>query len=166
MKTYFLLILLFFSLQSSAHEYYFAFAEVQYIDSTQKMEVTLSVSTHDLEAVLKKKGVLDSDLESMSNNVTSTIALEKELLEHFKISSSENCQLSLVGSKTLLTGVTNFYFESEPFAVENELTFFFDLLMGTYPEQQNKITLYMRGSSYTQPFLQNIRTQIIKLENK
>tara|TARA_R110002072_G_scaffold238038_1_gene395408 strand:+ start:9157 stop:9657 length:501 start_codon:yes stop_codon:yes gene_type:complete len=166
MKTFLFLFALLLTSHTFAHDYFFAFAEVQYIDSTGKMEVTLSVSTHDLESVLNKNKVIEGALEMASNNVVESINLEKYLLEHFKISSKENCQLSLIGSKTLLTGVTNFYFESEPFKVTEQITFFFDLLMYSFPEQQNKITLYLFGKTYTKPFLQIKNTQTINLENR
>lgn len=150
---------------SFGHEYFFAFAEVEYNDVSQKFEATLIVSTHDLEETLKVKDESLGDLMHIEYGSTQQEVLETYLLKHFYIKSDENkAIMKLIGHEVSLDGTTNFYFESEPFALDESLRITFDLLMNEKEKQQNKLTLFIRDKSYTLPFLQSTRKQTIKLE--
>ena len=48
-----------FALVSQAHDFYFAFAEVAYDEITERLQVTVIVTTHDLEKSKKYPMVID-----------------------------------------------------------------------------------------------------------
>ena len=51
-----------------AHEYFFSFAEMEYNDITRKFEITISLTTHDLEKIYEKKGGETIDLAKYEIN--------------------------------------------------------------------------------------------------
>jgi len=167
LKTILLSLLLISTIQVNAHEYFFAFAEVEYNDISQRIEATLSISTHDLENAMRKQHADNADvfddLSEIKKNSEEESHLETFILKHFKISSEEPCFLKMIGFEVQLNGLTYFYFESTPFRLEHRITFTFDLLMNENELQQNKITFLYQGKSYTRPFLIDEKIQIINL---
>lgn len=165
MKTILVFLLLTLSFTSFSHDYFFAFAEVKYNDFSNKIESTVTISTHDLEVSLKEEKFFVKPIEEIVLDSRASNLLELYLLKHFKISSKEDCELKLIGMETLLNGVTNFYFESSEIVLDDSITFVFDVLMSSHQEQQNKMTFYFREQTITKAFLYNKRTQTIKLVN-
>ena len=161
----FFLFLFCFTIASTsfAHEYYFAFAEMSYNDISQKLEITITASTHEIEHSLKVEMEKSIELETC-NKEENHLLLEKYFKKHFKIKTNKITDIQLVGFEVLLNGVTNFYFESKKIELTKEFNITFDLLMKEFKEQQNKITFYYRGKTYTKPFLFDRRTQTIQLE--
>lgn len=162
------LLILFCGLQSLAfgHDFFFAFAELDYNDITQRFEATVSVSSHDLERIFDEKNWSIDELESTDQRNENFQAVSEWLLEQFQLSSSTQAiQLSVIGSEVELNGMIHFYIESKPTELSDTLTVKFDLLMSDFPEQQNKVTLYYRDQTITQSFLQNAFVHEIRLEN-
>ncbi len=163
------LLFLFISIASCtyAHDYFFAFAEVEYNDVSQRIEATLIVSTHDLESALRREHPSFqssfNDISTITKENKANKIIEQYLLEHFKISSNSNCSLTMIGFEVQLNGLTNFYFESSPFQLEKKIVFTFDLLMNQFELQQNKVTFLYQGKTYTRPFLKEETVQIINL---
>lgn len=153
-----------FTLQ--AHEYYFAFAEIEYNVTEQRFEGTIIVTTHDLETGLREDGYNLPVLESISTNDTAFIQLEEYLFKHFRINTGDqNLDLHLIGSEVFLVGTTNLYFESEKTEIK-DCTFMFDLLMDAFEGQQNKITFTYKKEAHSLYFLHEQRKQTFKLENE
>lgn len=152
-----------FSVQ--AHEYYFAFGEIEYNEATKKFEITLEMSAHDVEADLKKSGVtLDKHIEDQLQNKELKKQLETYLLNGFSISSNNSpVSLSLMGFDVLPNGQLYAYMESAQVELNKELHFKFDLLMESFPNQQNKITLIYQKRKQTAVFLPTKPTEIITL---
>ncbi|MGY8927706.1 MAG: DUF6702 family protein [Flavobacteriales bacterium] len=159
-----LFLALFFCSHAYGHEYYFSFAELGYNDMSEKFEATLSVSTHDLESAINSNSVLIKDITLVTDNSPEFLLIEQYLMKHFKVSTSNDVKFSLIGHETSMNGTSNFYFESKPAAISGHIDVQFDLLIDTYQEQQNKITFYYHGESYTRPFNYDIKEQYIKLE--
>ncbi|MEI6864903.1 DUF6702 family protein [Flavicella sp.] len=156
------LLVLFTSFSTYAHDYFFAFAEVEYNETSKKLETTLIVSTHDLESAIKEEGIIIVDFSEIENDSKDFEILENYLLRHFKIKSTKSVNFKLLGFKISLKGVTEFYLESESVTIENQVDVFYDLLMNHNKKQQNKITFYYKQKSYTKPFLISVKTQTIK----
>ena len=148
---------------SYSHDYFFAFAEVEYNDISKRLEATLTASTHDLEGAIRETKTTLSNIESIDKGSEDFKTLEEYLLRHFKISSTQESNLKLIGFEVLMSGVTNFFFESNQMDLKDTLDISFDLLMLQHQEQQNKITFYYRNNTYTRPFLYDVRKQKIKL---
>lgn len=148
-----------------AHKFYFAFAEVEYNYFTQRFEATVTTTTHDIESALKKEGHQIGNLELLDS-------LEQGIVEHYLndglviSSNGAACTFSLIGYEVHLDGTTNYYLESTEVALNDTINVKFDLLMDTYSEQQNKITLYYKEETYTVSFTITNQNQIIKIENK
>ena len=167
MRAFILFSLLMISSSSFGHNYYFAFAEVQYDDISQRFQATVIVSSHDLEFVLEKEGVMQLNLDKLEENSKNYTTLENYLSEHFIVETGkEKCAFKLVGFRNELSGTSSFYLESEPIELQPELKLTFDIFMKQYPQQQNKITLFYRDAQYTLPFLLNEPKQTINLENE
>ena len=150
----------------SAHEYHFAFAESEYNTETQTIQTTITVSTHDFEHTLIDQGMDIGHLESYHGHKLMELALADELLAHFTMQlGDQSCGFKLLGYEVLNSGMTHFYFESEPLTFHPEITVRFDLMMDANPEQQNKLTFIYRDQKKTVPFLFNNRTQQIIFEN-
>lgn len=147
---------------SFGHNYFFAFAEVEYNDLTQKFEATISATAHDVEKALDGAFVLDSVSAGVPSH---TQAAESYLNERFSIFSGyDRTTFHVIGSEVQLNDVVFFYLESEKIDLHGMIEVDFNLLMKEYPDQQNKITLYFRGRTFTATFLQNERKQRIVLE--
>ncbi|MDG1147825.1 MAG: hypothetical protein P8N52_05915 [Crocinitomicaceae bacterium] len=166
MKVLTVTFLVLFSLTSFGHEYFFGFSELEYNEISQKFECTIISSTHDIELALKQNNIKSGKLVMLSPNSKEFKAVEAYLNTHFKVWTKELVQFKLIGSEVSLSGTTNFYLESEVIDIGTELRITFDLLMNTYQQQQNKVTLKHRNNKYTETFLYTERTQIITLENK
>ena len=166
MKAIVLILMALFSSNVSAHDYYFAFAEVAYNEESMKIEATLTISTHDLEIALRTENPEIEDLGRMKLGSKETEIVNDYLLNHFKIEGKTETEFRLLGFESNLKGTTKFYFESEILKMGNSLKVTFDLLMEFYKEQQNKITFYYKGNSYTKPFLYAKRIQIINLNKE
>lgn len=160
-------ILLVSAFNAHAHEYYFAFAEVEYNDVTQKFESTLIVSTHDLEMVLERDSIITQDLAELQTDQKEYRILENYLCSHFKVETTNQvCVFKLIGIECQLNGTTNFYFESEEIRIGQSIDFHFDLLMDHFKEQNNKLTFYYRNNNYTYSFLATQTKQTFKSENE
>jgi len=167
MKKALFIFILFISSVSYGHEYYFAFAEVEYNEMDGKIEATIRVSTHDLEKALRDKKLITKDLSALSQDTLSLSVLEKEIEAHFSISlkdaSGKSLDFILEGYETQKTGIVEFYLSADLKKNAQQLDITFDLLMDEFPEQQNKLTFIYRTSKITLVFMPNKRTQTIDL---
>jgi hypothetical protein len=93
------------------------------------------------------------------------LKMEDYLNKGFKISNkTSSTHLSIVGIEVFLNGSIHFYLESDPIEINDFINIEFSLLMKELPEQQNKLTLYLRDKSYTTTFLQGNATHQILIE--
>ncbi len=161
------LVLLLSSIHISlAHEYYFAFAEAQYNHTTKRIELSLSVSTHDIEHYLQDKGVKVKELEDFQSDTLMQKEFSIELLKGISFSiNSSVIGYKLIGYQVNKNGLTDFFFQSEVIELSNEIKVRFDLLMNQYKEQQNKMTFIYNLKKHTYPFTQINKEQIIHLDS-
>ena len=163
-----ILLILFCGFQSLAfgHDFFFAFAEIEYNDISQQFEGTISVSSHDLERIFHEKNWSIDDLESIGEHPDNFTSISNWLQDQFSIRSNNTAvDLSVIGCEVELSGMIHFYLESVPTKITNTLLIKFNLLMENFPEQQNKLTLYYRDQTITKSFLQTAFVQEIRLEN-
>ncbi|WP_341901341.1 DUF6702 family protein [Fluviicola taffensis] len=150
---------------ANAHEYYFAFGEVEYNESTKKLEVTLEVNAHDLEFDMKKSDAkLTGHIEEQTQNPNFKTQLEVYLTQGFKITNNDlTLTLKLVGFDVLPNGLLYAYMESQPVELDKQLFFTFNLLMDSFPDQQNKVTFIRNKQKQTAVFLPSKPTEMITL---
>ena len=162
-----LIVLLSFSSIARAHDYFFAFAEVDYNDLTEELHATVIVSTHDLEHMLRSKGIISKDLASYSDNNEVIKTIQTEIQKGFRfLFSGEQKPLEFEGMERLLTGNTQFYFSLKGVKSLEFVSVKFDLLMDIFAEQQNKMTLIYRNSKTTFVFLTSQKEQDLILPKK
>ena len=150
---------------SFAHNYYFSFAEVEYNDFCGCFEASLTVTTHDLEQVLRKKNLLNKNLETSLADYKLKQEIEELINEGLQISTvGKKVEFHLEGNEIGLNGLTTFYLSSKPIGLSNEIIFHYNLLMNEFPEEQNKLTFIFRGEKTTLNFIANQFTHSIKLE--
>jgi len=160
---------------STAHEFYFAFAEVEYDEMNSRIEATLTVSTHDFEFYLQQKGIIQGDLNKNKSDSLKMQLIEEEIIKHFILIEGINTdysnknqkrtlgQLRLDGFETNLTGTAEFYLSIDVYQPLKSIKITFDLLMDQYPNQQNKLYLITRNEKRTIDFLSSKKTQLIEL---
>ena len=99
----------------SAHEFYFAFAEVEYDEMNSRIEATLTVSTHDFELYLQQKGIIQGDLNKNKSDSLKMQLIEDEIVKHFNLKKFQSTlnrsslsEMRLDGFETNLTGTVEF----------------------------------------------------------
>ena len=86
MKIFILAFLLSLKTLGFAHETYFSFAEMQYDTECNCLEVTLTLSAHDLEAYAENKKLLSTTLEKgMENKANLQNLVQEIILEGFSL---------------------------------------------------------------------------------
>ncbi|MFN6015023.1 MAG: DUF6702 family protein [Flavobacteriales bacterium] len=172
MRNLLFLTLLFCSSFSFGHEFFFAFAEVEFDELKGRFEASVTLTSHDLDQSLRSmepnfKGLYKAESDSMSRNL-----VEREINRHFSIviptknsvlDGANAIYFHLEGIEIELNGTIHLYLSAEHRTVPEKLEVTFDVLMDEFPEQQNKLTLIYRGKKSTNVFLPNQRTQLIEL---
>ena len=150
---------------SFAHNYYFSFAEVEYNDFCGCFESSITVTTHDFEQFLRKKNLLNKNLETSLTDNKLKQGIEELINEGLQISiGGKKVAFHLEGNEIGLNGLTTFYLSSKPIDLFDEIIFEYNLLMNEFPDEQNKLTFIFRGKKTTLNFIANQFTHSIKLE--
>lgn len=153
------------ALTVSAHDYFFAFAEMEYNAISEKMELTLVATTHDFERALEMKGTEVNSLVLPSD--ADVVVIESYVNAHFSVGNGDStCVFRLIGQDESMTGTTNFYFESSTITITNQINIHFDFLMEIYDGQQNKLTFFYEDKTMTAAFTPMKRNQTLYIENK
>lgn len=163
LRTLFILFALTTTLSASGHEYFFAYAEVEYNDFSKNFEATVVATAHDFEEAISKEG-MGNKLDELDSSGSDLQMIEDYLNTHFVLEGTNvACSFKLVGMEVLLNGMVNFYLQSNEVTLSTQLNARFDLLMNDFSEQQNKLTLLYQGNSKTISFLQHKKEQEIEL---
>ena len=141
MRSFYIFISLFISGFAFSHDYYFSFAEIQYNKETTCLEISIKVSSHDLETYFRKK-ITDVSIEKARKVDSLSHKINQFILDGFVIKQQEKqLLLSIDGYENNLDGYTYFYLKSEPLHKEIPMLLKYDLFMDLFPEQQQKVTL-------------------------
>jgi hypothetical protein len=165
----FLLVVLLISCSgvSKAHDFFFAFAEMELNEVNSRFEITLTATTHDVERALMHHGSIREHVKWNSTDTVFSRLLENEINRQFLISFDgidQKSRLILEGIENELTGITRFYLSCPLAAVGfTSFTVLFDFLMDTFPEQQNKLTFIYREQKQTVTFLPSHKTNTLRL---
>ncbi len=165
MKLMLLISLLFSAAGSYAHDYFFAFAELDYNSTEKCFEITLEGSAHDVEDVLNETGIPIKELEDHSTDQTMLAKIESFINTGFTLNSGNaTANLKLIGMEVKTNGMVYFYLKSHPLDIlDNKVTIRFDWLMDQLPQQQNKVTIRYNNQKHTAVFLPTKRSEIIEL---
>jgi hypothetical protein len=175
MKIVSLILLSFISVSIYAHDTFFAFAELEYKEMQGQLEASISVTAHDFETYLQKKGIIKTGLSRALKDSTLLKAIEQVLNEHFFVDLDPNGENSsmdgvefilftLEGYEEERNGTLRFYMHAPlKHLLSNGFMVTFNLLMDQHSEQQNKLTFQFREKKSTFVFLQNTQKQIVDL---
>jgi len=168
MKIGFLFLLLFgFAVNNSfvaAHECFFSFAEITFNQANKQFEVSIEASAHDVEDVMNEYGIPIKELEDHYSDTSMIRKIESFICQGFAIlNNQKNVQLKLIGYEVKANGLVDFYFTSEKIELATSLTFRYDWLMQSLPQQQNKITFSYNNKTQTMVFLPSKTTETITL---
>lgn len=162
-KSILVALLVFCSFSSKAHEYFFAYAEVEYNELSQKLESSIVATTHDFELAMEDIGLTDK-LEDVDNDNVQFKLIEKFINNHLQINSNKHhIYLNLIGIDVSLNGSVSFYLESNEVIINEGVQIFFDLLMNEFQDQQNKLSFIFRENTQTVTFLPHKKEHTLEL---
>ena len=166
MKKYSILFFsILFSLNLSAHPFYFSYAEIEYNEFCNCFEGFISLSSHDFEELLnEEKNTKTSISKAMNDSL-----LKKEINEILNSGLSfsagrQEIRIQLEGYESEMNGLTRFYFKTQPFKNSEEILVEYDLFMEKYKEQQNKLTIIQRNNKETFDFLIQEKIKLITIK--
>lgn len=161
MKIFLLSIFLLFSLISSAHNYFFSFAEVNYNETSKKIETTIVATQHDIEDYLLEKFNIKSELHQLDS--TQLQIFTEYINSVFSITTSDNTtRFKCLGIESYLNGTAQIYLESQVINITEEISFTFNLLMDKFDGQQNKITFKYKQETFNLTFIKGETLRTIK----
>jgi len=166
MKKYSILFFsILFSLNLSAHPFYFSYAEIEYNEFCNCFEGFISLSSHDFEELLNEEKNIKTNISKAMNDSL----LKKEISEILNSGLSfsagrQEIRIQLEGYESEMNGLTRFYFKTQPFKNSEEILVEYDLFMEKYKEQQNKLTIIQRDNKETFDFLIQEKTKLIKIK--
>jgi len=158
-----------------AHQFFFAFAEIEYNEMTQKFEGSIVATTHDLEFALTKSYGLQTKLEKIDPKSPETKILESYLNKTLQLTytcsmdsnaADANCVSSwtIESFQLMKNGTIELYFSSIAKQVFSGLQVDFSFLMDAFPEQQNKLTFIFRNERQTMNFTKSTPQQSFALK--
>jgi len=152
MKKIIVIILLSISHLSYGHETYYAFAEMEYDTDCSCLEISITVSSHDLNTAAENLIQEYPGLEKSLNDAKkSEHLINNFIFKGFEISqNSKPILLSFEGFELLNDGNCLFYFKSEKINL-SQITVRFDLFMNEFNEQQNKL-IFIKSEEKTEPY--------------
>jgi hypothetical protein len=153
-----LFLLLFTSLNLSAHEFFFSYAEFEVNELSGELQGTVIFTGHDMEKALGLSLMADAELDSLTKE-----RLMAYINSH--LSFGADIQLSYFGHEIKNTGEFYLYLFtpiSADFTLPKKIRF--DVLMDHFVGQQNKLTLNYRGEKYHLVFLNHEKEQSLLLQ--
>ncbi len=164
MKLLFTIVLLVLALTSNAHDYYFAFAEMQFNKERNRLEISIRVTGHDLEDYMKHIGQKIPKMEKCINNPLEQQKLTQVITKHFKvIKEGKPLSLNLIGMEVNNKDEAIFYLVSKDDLSLDEVSIQFDILMDYFEEQQNKLTLFSENGKEFLTFLPHQRIRKLSI---
>lgn len=164
----FLLLSIFISICSLgfSHDYYLAFAEMQYNEENKRFEIAVRATGHDIEDYLAHLGHAIPRLEEAKSDPIAKQTLLQLIQNEFQIKIDEkSLVLELVGFEINSKDEAVFYLTSKKIEKPRQTTITFNLLMSFYPEQQNKLTVFTSEGKDYYSFLQHENTRIIEIKD-
>ena len=154
-----------FSLNLSAHPFYFSYAEIEYNEFCNCFEGFISLSSHDFEELLNEEKNTKINISKAMNDSLLKKEISAILNSGLSFSAGrQEIRIQLEGYESEMNGLTRFYFSTEKLSNPKEILVEYDLFMDKHPEQQNKLTLIQRNKKETFEFLIQKKTKLIIIE--
>ena len=160
---------------SWGHQYFFAFAEIEYNEMGQKFEGSVVATAHDFELTLMNSHGLQTKLEKIELN-SSDVKIMEDYLNKFltlrygcSLDSSDidaycSADWNIESFQIMKNGTIELYFSAPAKHVYTLIQMDFRFLMDAFPEQQNKLTFIYREDRKTQSFTKTQATHYFALK--
>ena len=147
------------------HEYYFGFAEMEYNSTAKNFEISLKTTAHDFEHHMEHMGVNIGHIEKLKTGDSLFAEVMKEVNKGFSISKEgENLGLKCIGFEVDLKDNLYFYLKSETTEKEGKWNIEFDLMMNSYPKQQNKLNYVESGNKTALTFVYSNKERTLEIK--
>jgi len=163
------------SFASWGHQYFFAFAEIEYNEMAQKFEGSVVATAHDLELSLMNSYGLQTKLEKLTPE-SSEVKIIESYLNKF-LTLRYGCRIDstaidaycfadwgIESFQIMKNGTIELYFSAPAKHVYTLIQVDFRFLMDAFPEQQNKLTFIYREDRKTQSFTKTQATHYFALK--
>lgn len=148
---------------SWSHQFYFAFAEIEYNEMTQTFEGSVVATAHDLELALMNSHGLQTKLEKVTPKSSEVKIIERYLnqfltlrygcaLDSNAIDAYCSADWTIESFQILKNGTIELYFSAPAKTIYTLVQVDFRFLMESFPDQQNKLTFIYREDRKTQSF--------------
>ena len=139
-----ILILVFsINLKYDLHETYTSITDVTFSEERKSVEISIEITAHDIVYLFNKEklGVLSTLIEN-ENEKFENEKLKKYINKHFRLlNNNKIIELEIIGNSISLEGVLTVYLESVMKKPFQNIEVFNDLLITTFPNQQNIVNL-------------------------
>lgn len=150
---------------SWGHQYFFAFAEIEYNEMAQKFEGSVVATAHDFELVLMNSYGLQTKLEKIEAKSSEVKIMEVYLnkfltlrygcaLDMNAVDAYCSADWSIESFQIMKNGTIELYFSAPAKHVYTLIQVDFRFLMDHFSDQQNKLTFIYREDRKTQSFTQ------------
>ncbi len=158
-----LFTLLFFLLGNLyAHDYHFAYMELEYYPTEKVFQATLKVTAHDLAYITSRKYGKDFSLDNILKIDSLRTEIETLILNGFSLfQNNQIVYFKVDGFELNDKGELSYYLSSEIVEQPDNLSFSFPLLSSYFPDQQNKVDYLKNGKYYSLTFLNSENIKVI-----
>jgi hypothetical protein len=144
---------------SWGHQYFFAFAEIEYNEMAEKFEGSVVATAHDFEFALMTSHGLQTKLEKIAANSSEVKIIDSNAIDAY---CSANWRIE--SFQIMKNGTIELYFSAPAKHVYTLIQVDFRFLMESFPEQQNKLTFIYREDRKTQSFTKTQATHYFALK--
>lgn len=147
------------------HEYFFGFAEMEFNEQENKFEISLQTTAHDFEHHMEHMGVQLGHIEKLKVEDSLFQLALKEVYQGFSISKEgKKLALKCIGYEVNLKDELFFYLQSETTDKSGKWNIEFDLMMNSFPKQQNKLNYVEKGKKTALTFLFSNKERTLEIK--
>lgn len=159
MKKMLLFLVIPFTLLSFVmHDYFFAFAELEYNSESSSYELSIQTTAHDFEDAMAANGVEIGHIEKVTEDSVKMQQMEDFINKGFKLKNDNHTiHFDLIGLEVNLEDRATFYLKSDTEKQLSGAELTFDLMMNTFRSQQNKLTILRENNKSAYVFLEHQR---------
>lgn len=147
------------------HEYFFGFAEMEFNEKDQKFEISIQTTAHDFEHHMEHMGVALGHIEKLNIEDSLFQLALAEVNKGFSMSKDgKSLELTCIGFEVNLKDELFFYLQSETTDKKGSWDIEFDLMMNSYPKQQNKLNYVENGKKTALTFLFSNKERTLEIK--
>lgn len=140
-----------------AHKYFVSITEAQYKPEDHVVEISITMTGHDVEQWINDHHISLQSLEELPEDSVLNEKVQTLFLNNFSIKSDgETLPIQIVGSEILSDDSFNLYLIAETPEEAKVLQFRNNLLVSSFPNQENIIHFISENSTTSKSIKQNV----------